>query len=203
MSQLPRDSNNGKKTGTQTRFLPAAAGEHIRKSSTASLRLRTVVPDMRIGVISDTHNHLDPLVPRLFAGVDHIIHAGDIGLPWIILELEQIAPVTAVAGNNDDDGLEYRDTALVELGDRKILVHHIVDPRKPARVLSQRIIRENPDVVVFGHTHKRFCETIGNVLYFNPGYAGKARFGAPRSVAVLTCDAKGITADFLELPDPR
>jgi uncharacterized protein len=154
---------------------------------------------MRIGVISDTHNHLDPLVPRLFAGVDHIVHAGDIGLPWILLELEEIAPVTAVTGNNDE-GLEYGETALVQLADRKFLVHHIVDPRKPSPALTQRIIRENPDVVVFGHTHKRFCETIGNVLFFNPGYAGKPRFGAPRSVAVLNCDAKGITADFVELP---
>jgi len=60
-------------------------------------------------------------------------------------------------------------------------------------------LAENPDVVVFGHTHKQFCETIGNTLYLNPGYAGKQRFNLPRSVAILTCDAEGITADFFEL----
>ena len=58
----------------------------------------------RIAVLSDTHNYFDPRLPRLFAGVDHILHGGDIGLPAIILALEQIAPVTAVAGNTDDPG---------------------------------------------------------------------------------------------------
>jgi hypothetical protein len=58
----------------------------------------------QVGVISDTHNYLDPLIPHLFAGVDHILHGGDIGMPAIILALEQIAPVTAVAGNTDDPG---------------------------------------------------------------------------------------------------
>ena len=48
---------------------------------------------MKIGVISDTHDHLDPKVPALLTGVDHILHAGDIGLPWLILQLENIAPV--------------------------------------------------------------------------------------------------------------
>ncbi len=54
------------------------------------------LPQMKIGVLSDTHDHLDPKIPALFDGVDHILHAGDIGLPWLILQLESIAPVTAV-----------------------------------------------------------------------------------------------------------
>ena len=153
---------------------------------------------MRIGVISDTHNHFDARIPSLFAGVDHILHAGDIGLPWVILELEQIAPVTAVLGNNDD-GLPYRETELVQLGGRTFLVHHIVDPQRIPKKLGQRLIRDNPDVVVFGHTHRRFCETVNGTLFFNPGYAGKPRSGQARSVAVLTCDASGITADSFEL----
>jgi uncharacterized protein len=152
----------------------------------------------RIGVISDTHGHLDPKVPELFEGVDHILHAGDIGLPWLILQLEEIAPVTAVAGNTDV-GLEYKETELVEVGGRKFLVHHIIDVHAPDDKVKRRIIRENPDVVVFGHTHKRFCETMGQTLYFNPGYAGKPRFHLPRSVAILTCDDKGMTADYFEL----
>ena len=58
---------------------------------------------LRVGVISDTHDFFDPRLPVLFAGVDRILHAGDIGMPWVILELEQIAPVTAVIGNSDTD----------------------------------------------------------------------------------------------------
>jgi uncharacterized protein len=153
---------------------------------------------LSIGVISDTHGHLDPRLPELFKGVDHILHAGDIGLPWLILELEEIAPVTAVLGNCDT-GLSYKETELVTLANRKFLLHHIVDVNNPDEKIKRRIIRENPDVVVFGHTHKRFCQTVGETLFFNPGYAGKPRFALPRSVAVLSCDEQGITADYFEL----
>jgi uncharacterized protein len=152
----------------------------------------------KIGILSDTHGYLDPRVLELFHGVDHILHAGDIGLPWLILELEEIAPVTAVSGNTDS-GLEYKETELLELDGRKFLIHHKVNANDPEDKIKRRIIRENPDVVVFGHTHKRFCQTIGQTLYINPGYAGKPRFNQPRSVAVLTCDPKGMTADYFEL----
>jgi len=153
----------------------------------------------RIGVISDTHDYLDPRVRELFEGVDHILHGGDIGLPWLLLQLEEIAPVTAVLGNADDSSLNYKEIEVVTVGNRRFLLHHQVEPKSLADKLKRRIIRENPDVVVFGHTHKQFCETIGSTLYLNPGYAGKQRFDLPRSVAVLTCDADGITADFLPL----
>ena len=153
----------------------------------------------RIGVVSDTHDYFDPKLRELFKGVDHIIHGGDIGLPWIILQLEEIAPVTAVTGNADESGLEYKDTEVAQIGSRKFLVHHIVDPQNVTEKLKRKLIRENPDVVVFGHTHKPFCETVGNTLYLNPGYAGRQRFQLPRSVAILTCDDKGITADFVQL----
>jgi hypothetical protein len=153
---------------------------------------------MKIGIISDTHDYLDPKIPALFAGVEHILHAGDIGLPWLILQLESIAPVTAVLGNTDA-GLDFKETEILQFDGRKFLVHHIVDARSPALTIQRRIIRENPDVVVFGHTHKPFCETIGRTLYFNPGYAGKTRFGLPRSVALLHCDAEGIRPEFKQL----
>ena len=68
---------------------------------------------MKIGVISDTHGYLDPRVESLFQGVDHILHAGDIGYASIILELEFIAPVTAVNGNNDAE-LTFKETECVE-----------------------------------------------------------------------------------------
>src|ERR1051325_3590074 len=97
----------------------------------------------RIGILSDTHGHLDPKIADLFKGVDHILHAGDIGLPWLILELEDIAPVTAVVGNTDA-GLDFQETELVELDGRKFLVHHAIDVNAPEEKIKRRIIRENP-----------------------------------------------------------
>ena len=82
---------------------------------------------MKIGVISDTHNFLDPKIAELFSGVGHILHAGDIGNTSIISELEEIAPVTAVYGNTDM-GLPFEETEGIELGTRKFLIHHIVNP---------------------------------------------------------------------------
>ena len=154
---------------------------------------------MRIGVISDTHNFFDPKIPRLLAGVEHILHGGDIGAPRLLWELEKIAPVTAVMGNTDDPGHHYRLTEVVELGGRKFLAHHIVNPHSLTDSLQEKITQERPDVVVFGHTHKPFCKTIDGVLYFNPGYAGQSRFGLERSVAILHCDGKRIKAEYLKL----
>ena len=153
---------------------------------------------MKIGVISDTHGFLDPKIPGLFAGVGHILHAGDIGNAFIVFELEQIAPVTAVLGNTDVN-LPFKETEAVKLAARKFLVHHVVNPHAPADKIKHRIARERPDAVVFGHTHKPFCESIGGILFFNPGYAGKPKFGAERSVAVLHCDEKEIRAEYLKL----
>jgi hypothetical protein len=153
---------------------------------------------MKIGIISDTHNYFDPQIPALFSGVEHILHAGDIGMPFIILQLESIAPVTAVLGNNDA-GLTFHETEVIELAGRKFLIHHIIDVHRPSDIAARRIAREKPDVVVFGHSHKPFNERMGGRLYFNPGYAGKPRFNQPRSVAVLHCGLKHIRAEFLNL----
>ena len=155
---------------------------------------------MKIGVISDTHDFLDPRVKELFASVDHILHAGDIGTVWITFQLEQIAPVTAVFGNTDT-GLSFKESELVELGGKKFLVQHIVDPRVPDEALRRRIVRHKPDFVVFGHTHKTFDQTINSVRFFNPGYAGRPRFNQPRSIAILEVGAAGVTVELLPLAD--
>jgi putative phosphoesterase len=153
---------------------------------------------MKVGIISDTHDYLDPKVPALLSGVDHILHAGDIGLPWLILQLENIAPVTAITGNTDI-GLDFKETEVLELEGRRFLLHHIVNPHAPAPEVRRRIIRENPDAVIFGHTHKPFSEKINGTLYLNPGYAGKQRFKLPRSVAILHCDESGLRPEFKPL----
>jgi putative phosphoesterase len=154
---------------------------------------------MKIGVISDTHNFLDPKVPDLLVGVDHILHGGDIGQNRLILELEAIAPVTAVLGNTDDAGLPFNQTEVVELAGQKFLVHHIINPRSLEESIAARIRREKPHVVVFGHTHKPFCGHIDGTMFFNPGYAGNSRFGMERSLAILHCDGNTLRAEYLKL----
>jgi uncharacterized protein len=139
---------------------------------------------MKIGVISDTHGFLDARIPKLFEGVDHILHGGDVGSPMLLHELENIAPVTAVLGNVDI-GMPLKLTEIVELGGRKFLLHHIVEPRNLSEDLNETIARARPDAVIFGHTHKPFSETINGVLFLNPGYTGKQRFTLPRSLAYL------------------
>jgi uncharacterized protein len=153
---------------------------------------------MKIGVISDTHGFLDPKIKTLFADVGHILHAGDIGDPMIELELNFIAPTTIVLGNTDL-GLSFKETEVVELAARKFLLHHIVNPHVPADKLRARIERERPAAVIFGHTHKRFCETIGGILFFNPGYSGKPKPGTERSAAIFHCDENEIRHEFIPL----
>ena len=153
---------------------------------------------MKIGVISDTHGWLDPGVLELFTGVSHILHAGDIGPDDVIAELETIAPVTAVVGNTDSSPT-FRPTEVVTLAGRKFLVHHIVEPYALKAELQLQMARVRPDVVVFGHTHKAFCETSNGVLFFNPGSAGKPRFGRGRTAAILHCEGKEIRPEFLTL----
>jgi uncharacterized protein len=153
---------------------------------------------VKIGVISDTHGHLDPRVEKIFAGVDHILHAGDIGFASIILELEMIAPVTAVLGNCDSD-ISYPLTNVVELAGKKCLVHHIVSPLQLSDTLRSRLSRDHPDVVVFGHTHKRFAETIDGIFYLNPGYSGKPKTGSERSVAKLHIEGGKLRHEFIPL----
>jgi len=155
---------------------------------------------VKLGLISDTHGFLDPRISRIFRGVDHILHAGDIGPDFIIAELEAIAPVTAVLGNNDNSPC-FPLTQIVQLGEVKFLIHHIVTPRVPSDELKTRLVKEKPDVVMFGHSHKQFHERIKGVLFVNPGYAGKPKFGAERSVALMECIGKKLDVRFVKLSD--
>ena len=75
---------------------------------------------MLVGVVSDTHSYFNPRVAELLQGVDHIIHAGDIGDPGIIDQLSSIAPVTTVRGNNDEVGPSslFPEEVTLEIGGR-------------------------------------------------------------------------------------
>lgn len=155
---------------------------------------------MKIGLISDTHGFLDPRLTHFFRGVDHILHAGDIGPDFLIAQLEAIAPVTAVLGNNDDSP-NFPLTQVKTLGEIKFLVHHIVTPRLLTDELQTRVAQEKPDVILFGHSHQQFDRVINGVRFINPGYAGKPKFGAERSVALLEISGKNLEVRFVKLTD--
>tara|TARA_B100000315_G_scaffold86019_1_gene78854 strand:- start:297 stop:770 length:474 start_codon:yes stop_codon:yes gene_type:complete len=151
-----------------------------------------------VGVVSDTHGYLNPRVPELLRGVDHILHAGDIGGNGIIEELDRIAPVTAVRGNVDRDGpssLYPLNATEVFEGRTVFLTHQVKVPKSlddPAMGSDQM---GGFDVVVFGHSHIALQERRGRTLFFNPGAAGKRRFKAVPSVGFLTLEgglAEGI-----------
>ena len=139
---------------------------------------------MRIGLISDTHGVLHPKVMEVFANVEHIIHAGDIGGDDVVDALRRIAPVTFVRGNNDD--AEGYDVARVTLGGVRFLVTHILPrPSKPGKHVMQSLAKEKADVVVFGHSHLPHDEIVDGVHYFNPASAGPRRFDYPTSVGLF------------------
>jgi len=153
---------------------------------------------MKLGLISDTHDVLDPRVAGLFEGVHRILHAGDVGQPELIAELEVIAPVTVVAGNNDSYP-GWHETEIRELGGHRFLVEHIVHPHEPSPGFARRLQKSEAGIVVFGHSHRPFCRIIDRVLYLNPGSAGAPRFGLPRSVCILHLESSGPRPEFLTL----
>lgn len=144
---------------------------------------------MRIGIISDTHGLLRPEAEQRLAGVDHIIHAGDIGRPEIIDHLRAIAPVTAIRGNID--GAEwakaYPATQTVELGGRRFHVVHDVHD------LTIDPAAEGIDMVISGHSHRARIETRNGVVYLNPGSAGPRRFKLPITLATLDISAGSLS----------
>ena len=152
----------------------------------------------RFGLIADTHNYLSPAVLEHFVGVERILHAGDIGRPAIIEELEQVAPVTAVLGNTDSDP-GWRETEVVEVGRLRCLIRHIVDPDARTRDWLARLAKIRPSVVLFGHTHRPFCERRDRILFLNPGSASRPRGGSPASVAILHVESGGPHVQYVTL----
>ncbi len=149
---------------------------------------------MLIGVISDTHGLLRPEALAALRGVEHILHAGDVGDIAILDALREIAPVTAIRGNVDVEGAcaELPATDVVELGGQLFyLVHSVHD-------LDINPVAAGVSVVVSGHSHKASVEMQGGVLYFNPGSAGPRRFSLPVTVGFVTVE-DGVEASVMEL----
>jgi uncharacterized protein len=149
----------------------------------------------RIGVISDTHGLLRPEAERCLAGVDHIIHGGDIGRPEIMDALRRIAPVTAIRGNVDvgDWASAYPETEVVRIAGRSIYVLHDL------KTLQVDPIARGIDVVVSGHSHVPKIDTVGGVLYLNPGSAGRHRFRLPITLGMIEVTPNGLRAVIHDL----
>lgn len=142
---------------------------------------------MRLGLISDTHGLLRPEALHALAEADHIIHAGDIGQPEIIRQLEEIAPVSAIRGNVDiDEWAEaYPEALTLTLAGRRIHVVHDI------ATLALDPVREGIAFLVFGHSHKPLVEARDGVMRINPGSAGPRRFRLPVTLATLEWTQEG------------
>lgn len=150
---------------------------------------------MRVGVISDTHGLLRPEATAALRGVDHILHAGDVGDPAILVALGKIAQVIAIRGNIDIGGAcaGLPATELIEIGGHSIyMLHDIAE-------LDLDPAAAGISVVISGHSHKPKILRHKNVLYFNPGSAGPARFSLPVSLGLLEITNSAITPRLLEL----
>jgi hypothetical protein len=150
-----------------------------------------------IGLISDTHGLVRPDVHVALAGVELILHAGDVGGDEILDELALIAPVHAVYGNTDSPGDPRLAAEIVR--DVNGVTVHVSHGHELGRPTPEALLARYPhDVIVYGHTHRQLVVRAGGRLVVNPGAAGPRRFDLLPSVARLTL--RGGVADVELLP---
>lgn len=151
----------------------------------------------QIGVISDTHGLLRPEAIEALIGSDLILHAGDIGKPEILEELNTIAPVVAVRGNNDTGAWAQTipETETITVENVTIHLLHI------AKDLKLDPKTAGIQVVISGHSHKPSLEQREGVLFLNPGSAGPRRFKLSISVACLYVKDAIVHAQLINLLD--
>ena len=153
---------------------------------------------MLIGLISDTHGLVRAGVHTALAGVELILHAGDVGGAEILDELALIAPVKAVYGNTDPPDIPGL-SAVLELEFDGVRVHvshghELGRPKPPALAAAY-----DADVIVYGHTHRQDVSRIDGKLVVNPGAAGPRRFDLAPSVARLTIHRGAAAAEIVAL----
>jgi len=157
---------------------------------------------MTIGLVSDTHGWIDPALLEIFVGVDHIIHAGDIGLPEVLETLGGVAPVTAVRGNIDGgELLDLPLTQTLEVHGKRVSVLHIAgSPSRPRKAARELLWRQRPDAIVVGHSHIPVVGRVQGALWINPGAAGRQGFHSVRTAALLHVTDEGkFEMDRIEL----
>lgn len=155
---------------------------------------------MRIGLISDTHGKLPAEVYKLFENIDHIIHAGDIGSREVIIELQTIAPVSAVHGNVDNWEISSMYPAAISavFQNRRFYITHIVENYKTfSYLLFKKHIQT--DFVIHGHTHRPTVEYYRDIMFINPGCIYGPRGGNKSTIAVLDVSQTPASPIFLPL----
>ena len=153
---------------------------------------------MLIGIVSDTHGLVRPELHTALAGVELILHAGDVGGDDVLNELGLIAPVLAVYGNTDMPG-DPRLAAAIDQTFDDVSVHvshgHEVGSPTPEKLLA----RYPAQVVVYGHTHRQLVSHADGRLVVNPGAAGARRFKLEPSVALLRLEGDRVAVEIVEL----
>ena len=152
-----------------------------------------------IGLISDTHGLVRASVMHALAGVELILHAGDVGGREVLIELATIAPVQAVYGNVDDIHTpELEAHRWLQVDGHRIHVSHGHEIGRPS---PAELLRRYPeaDVLVFGHTHRAVVHREGPRLVINPGAAGPRRFDVVPSVAILRLAPGEATAELVRI----
>jgi uncharacterized protein len=148
-----------------------------------------------IGVISDTHGLLRPAVIEALRGVEHILHAGDVGDPAILHALRKLAPVTAIRGNIDEGGAcaYLPPTEVITLAGHTLYMLH------DRQALDLNPVAAGFSAVISGHSHKPLIEWRNGVLYMNPGSAGPRRFSLPISLGLLKIQANSLQPELVTL----
>jgi putative phosphoesterase len=171
---------------------------------------------MKIGVVSDTHGYFDPRLTDLLAGVDAILHTGDVGSGQVLDELGRIAKVHAVRGNTDPEELNLAPSLTLQFEGVQVEVRHQLPvPQAELEAWSDGALlgKMQPErreafltsfdeatrVVVFGHSHQPCLLTLGHRLFFNPGSAGKQRFSLPRCLGMLEVFPRGVRGELVSL----
>jgi putative phosphoesterase len=156
---------------------------------------------VHVGLIADTHDLVRPELLDALAGVDAILHAGDVCSAPILDALAELAPVTAVRGNNDDADLADRlpEARAIDLGGVRVWMLH---DRTDLDRLPQPV---GTDLVLVGHSHRPLREDLGAYTLVDPGSPGRRRFTLPVSCARLTVDGSHWAVEFttLDVPPPR
>jgi uncharacterized protein len=158
---------------------------------------------VRIGVIADTHGLYDPAVEEHFAGVSAIVHAGDIGDRAVIESLKGLAPVVAVSGNVDQyERSGFPRQIVIRRNGKTVAVRHVLYEKGRLTEDARRWLDSHqPDVCIFGHSHRPTIDRYGPTLLFNPGSAGPKRFSLPRGIGLLTISRKTVLPCLIKLRD--